>query len=218
MVVREELLMELMSCHVMSQLKMKMSTRTDHSGVSTGAMGASAASSAVVSDEEQTRQGHFLGMFFLPSSQMYYDDDDAHLLSTSTSSYSPIKAAASAASNVIGGILSVIDTALAAINEEMENSSDSFSSGDTKESVDNTALLPEGSCTCADIMSRGTMMRCSQGAHCRKLSTAVAGDANMKLSSPSNEEISIGTSEQTCGCGTYYLQSFSVNIDCVKEI
>lgn len=191
-----------------------MSTHTDHNGVSTGTTGATAASSAVVSDEERTRQGHFLGMFFLPSSQMYYDDDyDVHFLSASTSSYSPIKAAASAASNMIGGILSVIDTALAAINEEMENSSNSFSSGDTKESEREEALLSEGFCTCADIMSRGTMMRCSQGARCKKLSTAVAGDANTKLSSPGYEEISIGASEQTCGCGTYCLHCFSVTID-----
>ena len=172
-----------------------MSTRTEHTDTASTA----APSVAGASGGERTQHGNFFGMFFLPSSQLY-DDDDVHLSASTSSTYSPIKAAASAASNMIGGILSVIDTALAAMNEEMENSSGSISSDNTKESEVNidTALLTGSACTGATSMRRGVVMRCCQGAHCKKLSIEV-GD--MKQCSTDKEEICIDTSEQSCGSG-----------------
>ena len=169
-----------MSCAV--QLT-RMSTRTDHSTASSSPSPPSSSSTAVVSDVEQTRKGNFFSMFFMPSAQLY-DDDMHHILSASTSSYLPIKAAASAASNMIGGILSVIDTAIAAMNEEIENTSESFSSGNTKDSEDHAPLLSEDSCTRvdADSMMRGSMMRCNMGV--KELSIAI-GD----------------TDEENCGSG-----------------
>jgi len=172
-----------------------MSTPTEHTNTASTA----APSVAGASGGERTQHGNFFGMFFLPSSQLY-DDDDVHLSASTSSTYSPIKAAASAASNMIGGILSVIDTALAAMNEEMENSSGSISSDNTKESEVNidTALLTGSACTCATNMRRGIVMQCCQGAHCKKLSIEV-GD--MKQCSTDKEEICIDTSEQSCGSG-----------------
>ena len=174
-----------------------MSTRTKHTDTATASIAAPSVTGA--SGGERTQHGNFFGMFFLPSSQLY-DDDDVHLSASTSSTYSPIKAAASAASNMIGGILSVIDTALAAMNEEMENSSGSISSDKTKESEVNidTALLTGSACTCATNMRRGIVMQCCQGAHCKKLSIEV-GD--MKQCSTDKEEICIDTSEQSCGSG-----------------
>jgi hypothetical protein len=188
---------QFMSC---ATWKKNMSTRAEHSDSAAAAAPTTnaAASSAVVSDEGQTRQGNFFGMFFLPSSQLNDDDDDVHLLSASTSTYSPMKAAASAASNMIGGILSVIDTALAAMNEEMENSS-SNNSIETKEDQRVSELRTIGSCTNGNIVSRGIHERCGDGELCRNVSNKV-GD--VKQSSTINEEICTDNSEQTCNSGT----------------
>lgn len=72
------------------------------------------------------RKSDFFSMFYLPSSQSY--DEDVHL---ATSSYSaPFQGAATA---VVGGILSVFDTALAVLNEEFDNPSDSIISESTKD-------------------------------------------------------------------------------------
>mmetsp|Transcript_14952 Transcript_14952/g.35928 ORF Transcript_14952/g.35928 Transcript_14952/m.35928 type:complete len:248 (-) Transcript_14952:232-975(-) len=74
------------------------------------------------------QKGDFFNMFHLALSRSY--EEDVHL---ATSSYTPFQGAASAASAVVGGILSVIDTALAVMNEEFDNPSDSIISDSTKE-------------------------------------------------------------------------------------
>jgi hypothetical protein len=68
---------------------------------------------------EQQQKGDFLGMFFSPSHQ---------------SPYVPFQGAVSAASAVMGGIWSVLDTALAVLNEEFDsNPSNSIISDDSNE-------------------------------------------------------------------------------------
>ena len=74
--------------------------------------------------------GDFFSMFYLPSSSSQSFDEDVHL---TTSTYIPFQGAASAASAVVGGILSAIDTAIAVMNEEFDNPSDSIVSSTTKE-------------------------------------------------------------------------------------
>lgn len=81
----------------------------------------------------------FFSMFYLPSSQSY--DEDLHL---STSSYTP--SFQGAATAVMGGILSVLDTALAVLNEDFDNPSDSIISDGTKDYDKDTLTESRESC------------------------------------------------------------------------
>lgn len=92
-------------------------------------------------------KGDFFSMFYLPSNQSY--GEDVHFAS---SSYNvPFQGAASA---VMGGILSVLDTALAVLNEDEEfDKSDSIISDSTKDEVEDDL---QGNCVSSEI----SVMRC----------------------------------------------------------
>ena len=112
-----------------------MSTTTDHSErTAVGKVDTTASG-------KQQAKGDFYSMFYLPSSQTY--DEDVHLsslvenidvnASSQTSTYIPFQGAAAAASAMMGGILSAIDTAIAVMNEEFDSSDSIISDGTTKE-------------------------------------------------------------------------------------
>ena len=90
---------------------------------------------------EQQAKGDFFSMFYLPSSQTYGEDvhlsslvENKHVSASSqTSTYIPFQGAAAAASAMMGGILSAIDTAIAVMNEEFDSSDSIISDETTKE-------------------------------------------------------------------------------------
>jgi len=140
---------------------------------------------AVVKQAVQQKQDEtFFGMFYLPSSQSF--DEDVHLTS---SSYVPFQGAASAASVVMGGILSVLDTAIAVMNEEFDTA---LSDSNISDKVDDDdGLQNRGSC----VASESSVMRC-----CRKTerSSTYAGDA--EHASTGNEDQALKNSEQYTNC------------------
>ena len=95
---------------------------------------------------EQQAKGDFFSMFYLPSSQTY--GEDVHLsslvenndvsASSQTSTYIPFQGAAAAASAMMGGILSAIDTAIAVMNEEFDSSDSILSDGTTTNTKEDT--------------------------------------------------------------------------------
>ena len=105
----------------------------DHSFVSLGTSASSVRNPVPSIDAkapaaEQQQKGDFFGKFFQPPSQQ--------------SNYVPVQGAASAASAVMGGIWSVIDTALAVLNEEFEsNQSNSIISDDSNEDKDEESRI-----------------------------------------------------------------------------
>mmetsp|Transcript_9238 Transcript_9238/g.19951 ORF Transcript_9238/g.19951 Transcript_9238/m.19951 type:complete len:251 (+) Transcript_9238:69-821(+) len=100
------------------------------------------------------QKGDFFSMFYLPTSQSY--DEDVHL---TTSSYSaPFQGAATA---VMGGILSVIDTALTVLNEEFDNPSDSIISESTKDDGEDAFEGNGDSCA----TSKSVLGCCKKTAH-----------------------------------------------------
>ena len=115
-------------------------------------MSTSAAPNPVTSTEakasaaEQQEKGDFFGMFFPASHQ--------------SSPYVPFQGAASAASAVMGGIWSVLDTALAVFNEEFDsNPSNSIISDDSEDhgsrvegsgAKNNSSNVRQMSSTCGD--------------------------------------------------------------------
>lgn len=118
-----------------------MSTSTSHK-----------AAARAVSAGEPAATVDFFSMFYLPSSSQSYEED-VHL---STTPYIPFQGAASAASAVMGGLLSVIDTALAVMNEEFEDPSDSIASAGTKEDCDDDVSQKGDS----RVSSKSSVMRC----------------------------------------------------------
>jgi len=105
-------------------------------------------------------KGDFFSMFYLPSSQSY--DESVHF---TTSSYSaPFQGAASA---MMGGILSVLDTALAVLNEEFDNPSDSIISDSTKDENEDDLQGNVNSC----VSSGRIVMACCKQASPSQIST-----------------------------------------------
>jgi len=99
-------------------------------------------------------KGDFFSMFYLATSQSY--DEDVHL--TASSYTAPFQGAATA---VMGGILSVIDTALAVLNEEFDNPSDSIISESTKDDGEDAFERNGDSCA----TSKSVMGCCKKTAH-----------------------------------------------------
>ena len=138
------------------------------------------------------QKGDFFSMFYLPSSQSY--EEDVHL---ATSSYSaPFQGAATA---LMGGILSVIDTALAVLNEEFDNPSDSIISESTiSESTkddDEDGFQGSGdSC----VTSKSSVMGCCKQTTRSKLPTSCV--SNVAISSTDEAKAS-DNSEQSAEHG-----------------
>ena len=105
----------------------------DHSFVSPGMQVGSARDPVPSVDAkapaaEQHQKGNYLGKFFQPPSQ--------------ETNYAPFQGAASAASAVMGGIWSVIDTAMSVLNEEfVNNQSDSTISDISNEDKDDVLRI-----------------------------------------------------------------------------
>eukprot|EP00579_Thalassiosira_antarctica_P005464 CAMPEP_0201890318 /NCGR_PEP_ID=MMETSP0902-20130614/31945_1 /ASSEMBLY_ACC=CAM_ASM_000551 /TAXON_ID=420261 /ORGANISM="Thalassiosira antarctica, Strain CCMP982" /LENGTH=248 /DNA_ID=CAMNT_0048421141 /DNA_START=56 /DNA_END=799 /DNA_ORIENTATION=- len=111
------------------------------------------------------QKGDFFSMFYLPSSQSY--EEDVHL---ATSSYSaPFQGAATA---LMGGILSVIDTALAVLNEEFDNPSDSIISESTKDDDEDGFQGSGDSC----VTSKSSVLGCCKQTARSKLPTSCANN------------------------------------------
>mmetsp|Transcript_10841 Transcript_10841/g.23957 ORF Transcript_10841/g.23957 Transcript_10841/m.23957 type:complete len:249 (-) Transcript_10841:171-917(-) len=128
---------------------------------------------------EQKQEGDFFSIFYLPSSQSY--DEDVHL---ATSSYVPFQGAASAASAVMGKILSVLDTALAVMNEEFDTMSDSIISESTYEDglQDRDSL----------VTSESSLMRC-----CRETERTSTSASETERASTADEDETSEDSEQS---------------------
>eukprot|EP00581_Thalassiosira_minuscula_P031422 CAMPEP_0183779950 /NCGR_PEP_ID=MMETSP0739-20130205/55106_1 /TAXON_ID=385413 /ORGANISM="Thalassiosira miniscula, Strain CCMP1093" /LENGTH=255 /DNA_ID=CAMNT_0026022753 /DNA_START=105 /DNA_END=872 /DNA_ORIENTATION=+ len=109
-------------------------------------------------------RGEFFSMFYLPSSSQSYDED-VHL-ATSTSYSAPFQGAATA---VVGGILSVLDTALAALNEEFDNPSDSIISDSTRDESEDEYQGSGDTC----MISKNNVLRCCKQNARSKLPTSV---------------------------------------------
>lgn len=103
-------------------------------------------------------RGDFFSMFYLPSSQSY--DEDVHFTSSSYSA--PFQGAASV---VMGGILSVLDTALAVMNEF--DNSDSIISDSTKDEDEDVLQGNVSSC----VSSERRVIGCYENAARSQLST-----------------------------------------------
>lgn len=126
----------------------------------------------------------FLSMFYLPSSRPY--SEDVHF---SLSSYNvPFQGAASA---VMGGILSVLDTALAALNENEEfDKSDSINEGELQGHVASCVSSERSILKCCQCGSR---CQSSASTPCRSfvgISSTNTDSSKLSSSKLSDDEIS----------------------------
>lgn len=122
------------------------------------------------------RGSDLLSMFYLPSSHQFYDEDVTLAASSYTYSAPSLQGAASA---VMGGIWSVLDTALAVLNEEFDNPSDSMLSDGTKD--DGEDQLHESVASFASCKSSG-----AQG--CRQPTKKLPKSATDGTNRPSSYE------------------------------
>lgn len=131
------------------------------------------------------QKGDILSMFYLPSSRSY-DEDVA--MSTTPFSAPSLSGAASA---VMGGVWSVLDAALAVLNEEFDNPSDSMISESTKNDEDG---LHESGVTCERSKRSGAIRCCRQTAR-SKLSPSAIG-ATARSSAIDDKSSSSGNLDQ----------------------
>lgn len=191
-----------------------MSTTTDHSE-RTAVEGKA---DTTAPGKQQQAKGDFYSMFYLPSSQTY--DEDVHLsslvenidvnASSQTSTYIPFQGAAAAASAMMGGILSAIDTAIAVMNEEFDSSDSIISDGTTKEG--DADILHDAASDSSYMSSEDNGTRyCSQTTG-SKSSPARDGtkDSLPENASDNSEQSSYG--ECRCTMSYFHLQLVSIII------
>jgi hypothetical protein len=136
---------------------------------------------------EQQQKGDFFGMFFSPSHQ---------------SPYVPFQGAASAASAVLGGIWSVLDTALAVLNEEFDsNLSNSIIYDDSNEDREDGSRI-RGSC--AKNNNSNVASCCRPPSQCQLSSTC--GDTKRSSSSRDEHQVSDGPGRPS-KCGEFVVAS-----------
>lgn len=187
-----------------------MSTTTDHSErtdvegkVDTTASG------------KQQAKGDFYSMFYLPSSQTY--DEDVHLsslvenidvnASSQTSTYIPFQGAAAAASAMMGGILSAIDTAIAVMNEEFDSSDSIIYDGTTEEG--DADILHDAASDSSYVSSKDNGTRyCRQTTGSKSSSARGDGtkDSLPENASDNSEQSSYG--ECRCTLSTFICNSY----------
>lgn len=131
-------------------------------------------STEVAAVDDQT-QGDFFGMF---------DGLSSHAHQTTTS-YTPLLGAASAASAMIGGFLSVLDTAYAVLNEEFD-SNDNRNPSSNSIISDSSIEDMEGGLRIADSHSNTTNSQ-SDTNILRHRNNSTKLDENTKRSSSSNQ-------------------------------